>query len=174
MVHPGCKARRGGNAEGLFADRVILCEGQDDVAAVRILFDKARIDPEASSVSVLDCGGRDNLPDYITMLDALQIVLYVVSDGDASKAIETPEVAKRVQAVEEAAGGDRLFLFDEDIEHALGTTKQRPNLPHIAALVRQMNVDELPAEHEIRQLRDQLVGFGRADLRDTLSQQEEA
>jgi putative ATP-dependent endonuclease of the OLD family len=57
------KLRRGGNAEVFFASKAILCEGQDDVAAVRALLDRRGIDPDALNVSVLDCGGRENLPD---------------------------------------------------------------------------------------------------------------
>lgn len=152
------KLRRGGNAEALFATKVILCEGQDDVAAVRVLFEKSEIDLDAASISVIDCGGRENLPDYIKLLDALDIELFVVSDGDALKAGEKPEVAKQAEAVREAAG-ERVFLFEEDIEHALGTTKQRPNLPHIVEVLERVNPDELAAEHEIRQLSDALVKF---------------
>jgi hypothetical protein len=51
------KLRRGGNSEVFFAAKAILCEGQDDVAAVRALLDRRAIDPDAINTSVLDCGG---------------------------------------------------------------------------------------------------------------------
>lgn len=152
------KLRRGGNAEVLFATRAILCEGQDDVAAVRLLFEKAGVDLDVRSVSVLDCGGRENLPDYVSLLDALHIDLYVVSDGDATTIAEKPQVADRVNAVKSAAG-ERLFLFKEDLERALGAEKKSPNLPHIVGLVEALEVDGLPDDHEIKQLRDALREF---------------
>jgi putative ATP-dependent endonuclease of OLD family len=152
------KLRRGGNAEALFATKVILCEGQDDAAAVRTLLGREHVDLDAASVSVLDCGGVGNLPDYIRLLDSLHIDLYVISDGDATKAAENPDVAERVRTIMKAADG-RLFLFQEDIEHALQTEKQRDNVPHLVSLLEDLDISGLDAEHEIRRLRDDIVAF---------------
>jgi putative ATP-dependent endonuclease of OLD family len=153
------KLRRGGNAECLFATKVVLCEGQDDLAAARLLLEKEGVDLDARSISVLDCGGRENLPDYIRLLDALDIDLFVVSDGDATTAKTKPDVAKKVATVKEAARG-RLFLFEEDIERALGVEKKgRSNLPQIVEVVEALQVDTLDPADEIRVLRDGLVSF---------------
>ncbi len=153
------KLRRGGNAECLFATNVILCEGQDDVAAVRVLLEKSGVDLDARSVSVLDCGGRENLPDYIRLLDALDIDLFVVSDGDATKAKRKPEVSKNVEKVR-AAAGERLFLFEEDIEHALRLEKKgRSNLEQIVDAVGALDLDKLDPADPVRAVRDALVAF---------------
>lgn len=153
------KLRRGGNAECLFATKVALCEGQDDVAAVRVLLEGAGVDLDARSVSVLDCGGRENLPDYVRLLDALGIDLFVISDGDATTISEKPEVRKLVERVQSVAG-ERLFLFVEDIEDALGIEKRgRNNLAQIVDAVEKLNPDELPANAAMRLLRDALVAF---------------
>lgn len=149
------KLRRGGNAEALFATKVVLSEGQADVAAVRTVLGKEGIDLDAASISVLDCGGVGNLPDYIKLLDALHLDLFVISDGDATKAAENPAVADRVNTIKEVAR-DRLFLFEEDIEQALGTTKQRDNVPHIVSLIEDMDIGALDSHHELRQLRDRM------------------
>jgi predicted ATP-dependent endonuclease of OLD family len=152
------KLRRGGNAEALFATKVVLSEGQADVAAVRTVLGKEGIDLDAASISVLDCGGVGNLPNYIKLLDALHLDLFVISDGDATKAAENPAVADRVNTIKEVAR-DRLFLFEEDIEQALGTSKQRDNVPHIVSLIEDLDIGALDGHHELRQLRDRMVGF---------------
>lgn len=158
------KLRRGGNAEALFATRVVLCEGQDDVAVVRTILSREGADLDAASISVLDCGGVGNLPDYIRLLDALDIDRYVVSDGDGSKAAENPDVATRVDTIKSLAGA-RLFLFAEDIEHALQTTKQRDNVSHLISLVEGLDLASLAADSEIRCLRDGLVEFTKLAAR---------
>jgi ABC-type hemin transport system ATPase subunit len=153
------KLRRGGNAECLFAIKVVLCEGQDDVAAVRLLLEKAAVDLDARSVSVLDCGGRENLPDYITLLDSLGIDLFVVSDGDSTTVKDKPEIGKHVEKVK-AAAGERLFLFEEDIEHELSLEKLgRANVFQIVEAVEALDPDKLDSDAPMRSLRDALVAF---------------
>jgi putative ATP-dependent endonuclease of the OLD family len=153
------KLRRGGNAEVLFAQKAILCEGQDDAAATRTLLDRLNIDPDSRSVSVVDCLGRDNLPDYIRLLDELHIEPLVITDGDASKLEANDGTADRVQAVEEAANG-RMFRFTEDLETALGTTKRgRDNTAHLVGLIERLDLDGLPPDHEVSQLVDSLKRF---------------
>ena len=141
------KLRRGGNSEVFFAAKAILCEGQDDVAAVRALLDRRAIDPDAINTSVLDCGGRENLPDYVRLLDELHIDAFVITDGDASKIKENDSTAKNVAAVEAVATG-RMFRFAEDVEAALGTQKRGrgENAAHLVEVIDALNMDALPAE----------------------------
>lgn len=143
------KLRRGGNSEMFFAAKVILCEGQDDVAAIRALLERREIDPDALNVSVLDCGSRDNLPDYVRLADELHIDALVITDGDASKAKQDDGTAKKVAAVE-AVASERMVRFEEDIETALDTTKRsRDNLAHLLELIAGLDLDDLADDHEI-------------------------
>jgi hypothetical protein len=41
----------------------------------------------------------------------------------------------------------------------LGAEKKSPNLPHIVGLVEALDVDGLPVDHEVKQLRDALREF---------------
>lgn len=154
------KLRRGGNAELFFAARAILCEGQDDVAAVRAVLERLKIDPDSLSVSVLDCGGRDNLPDYVRLCDKLNIDLLVITDGDASKINTNDSTARNVEAVETAAG-KRMFRFAEDIEHALNTTKLGggENPAHLVAVVEALDFEDLAEQAEMAMLGATLQTF---------------
>lgn len=156
------KLRRGGNAEVFFAARAILCEGQDDVAVVRALLERLSIDPDALNTSVLDCGSRDNLPDYVRLLDELRVELLVVTDGDATKANADERTEKNVRAVADAARG-RMFRFVEDVETALGAEK-RPrgqNPAHLVAIVEDIDIQELGEDHELRLCAAALEAFCR-------------
>jgi len=157
------KLRRGSSAEVLFAQKAILCEGQDDVAVTRTLLDRLGVDVDSCSISVVDCGGRENLPDYMKLLDQLHIELLVVTDGDASKIAEKDDrTAQNVEAVEKAAAG-RMFRFAEDIETALGTTKKRNNAANLVGLVEGLDLDHLPAEDEMAQLAQAVMRFCGTD-----------
>jgi predicted ATPase len=144
------KLRRGGNAEVFFAAKAILCEGQDDVAATRALLDLSGIDPDALNISILDCGGRENLPDYVRLLDALHVEAFVITDGDLSKIKENDTTAKNVAAVE-AVAARRMFRFVEDIETALTTEKRRhgENPAHLVRIIEALDIGSLEDDNEI-------------------------
>jgi len=152
------KLRRGGNAEVLFAAKAILCEGSEDVAAARALLERLKIEPDSLNISVVDCGGRDTLPDYVRLLDALSIELLVITDGDKAKAAKDGSTKKKVEAVERAAKG-RMFRFVEDIEDALGCEKQRDNAAQLVSLVEALNLADLADGHEMNKLVAALTGF---------------
>jgi Co/Zn/Cd efflux system component len=50
--------------------------------------------------------------------------------------------------------GDRLFVFEEDLETGLGTTKaNRNNLAHVVSVAEGLELESLPENHECRKLR---------------------
>jgi putative ATP-dependent endonuclease of OLD family len=160
------KLRRGGNSEVFFAAKAILCEGQDDVAAVRAVLDHLEIEPDALNISVLDCGGRENIPDYLRLLDELSIDGLVITDGDTNKIKDNDSTARHVRAIEQAAAG-RMFRFSEDIETALGTEKRSrgENPAHLVALIEALPFDRINDDHEIAQLARELGAFCTAPPR---------
>lgn len=143
------KLRRDGNAEVLFATKAVLCEGQDDVAVVRVFLERDEFDPDSRSVSIVDCGGQQNLPDYIRLLDALDIGVLVVMDGDASKALNDAGKARQVQTIRDLAN-ERLFAFAEDLEAGFGTEKQRDNTAHMIEVAEGVDLDQLDEQDERR------------------------
>jgi ABC-type transport system involved in cytochrome c biogenesis ATPase subunit len=111
-----------GNLGLPFAERVVLCEGEADVAVVRILADRLGLLLDEDNTVAVDCGGRENLPDYADLSGGLGIQCLILMDRDTSKASVKPEVGAMVRAVEEAAtrhaDTTTLFGFTEDIEKA--------------------------------------------------------
>jgi hypothetical protein len=112
-----------GNERIPFAVAALLCEGQGDTAVIGVVARRARLSLVEANVVVADCGGRENLPDYIRFCTKLGIPHLAVMDGDVSKAAQL-EVANHLQAVREAIDGSdglgTLFEFKEDLEHAVG------------------------------------------------------
>ena len=130
--------------EGLpFAWRAILCEGETDVEAVRVLAQRIGADLDGLNVAVLDCGSRDNLPDYVQLCGALGVAFLAVMDADGAKATKDPAVKRNVAAVRNAvklAPRGQLVEFAQDIEHALDVAKKKPSL--VADAMRTVPLEE--------------------------------
>jgi predicted ATP-dependent endonuclease of OLD family len=116
------KLKATGNERLPFASRAILCEGQDDVAAIIRLSERMGIDLRRQNVAVTNCASRENLPDYAWFSAQLGLKYLAVMDADASKA----DAQKKAQAVREAVRrhtGGELFEFPADLETTFGVVK---------------------------------------------------
>jgi hypothetical protein len=115
-----------GNERLPFAWRAILCEGQDDVEAIMTLAERMSIDLRRCNIAIVDCGSRDNLPDYIWFCSELGLKYLAVMDADTSK----PDAQLNAQAVREAVRtrrGGELAEYPENLETTFGVIKQRPS-----------------------------------------------
>jgi predicted ATP-dependent endonuclease of OLD family len=115
-----------GNERLPFAWRCVLCEGEVDVEAILSLAGRLGIDLRAQNIAVADCGGRDNLPDYIRFCSELGLTYLAVMDADTSKGVERKAAAVR-EAVKNHPDGE-LAEFSEDLETTLGIEKKRPSV----------------------------------------------
>ncbi|MFI9765822.1 AAA family ATPase [Streptomyces sp. NPDC052415] len=70
-------------AEGFFAHAVVLVEGATDGAVVNGCAQRMGIDLGAEGISVIDVGGRDNMPLCHAVLTALGVPCHAVFDGDS-------------------------------------------------------------------------------------------
>lgn len=116
-----------GNERLPFAARAVLCEGEDDQEAIMVLAERMDIDLRQRNILVADCGGRDNMPDYIWFCAQLGLPYLAVMDADASK----PDAQPKAQAVRDAHhlhGGGDLVEFPENLEATFGVAKQKPSL----------------------------------------------
>jgi predicted ATP-dependent endonuclease of OLD family len=115
-----------GNERLPFAWRCVLCEGEVDVEAILCLADRLGIGLRAQNIAVADCGGRDNLPDYIRFCSELGLTYLAVMDADSGKGVERKAAAVRETAMNYPDG--ELVEFPEDLETTLGVRKERPSV----------------------------------------------
>ena len=116
-----------GNERLPFAWRAVLCEGQDDVGAVNTLASRMCLHLHRKNIAVIDCGSRDNLPDYIWFCAQLGIGYLAVMDADASKSDAAANAAAVRAAHTQHAGGE-LIEFPENLEATFGVAKRKPSL----------------------------------------------
>lgn len=151
-----------GNGDLPFSNAAILCEGQDDVAVLRILAARCGIGLDALSVTVADCGGADNIPDYATLCSQLGIPYLVVTDGDESKAAHNERVTKRVEQLRTQVEDDPIgsyFAFGENLETGLAMTVK--GFHHAVRAAENLVLDGVDVLPEVTGLLMSLEGFMR-------------
>ncbi len=115
------KLQAKGNGDIFFARHVLLTEGQDDKAVFAELLEKKGVDCSAKSISIVDCGGKAQIPDYVCLCLALGIDCYVVIDADSGNASS----ASATKKIQNALQGDaaRFHEFPDTLEAALKARK---------------------------------------------------
>lgn len=135
---------RGGH-EMLFAQRVILCEGKDDVFAVRLYLEKLGIDLEGRSVSIINAGDVGAVPAYAEMAKKLGIPWCAITDedkdGDGTVKKNT-EISRR-KLDEIKTPGDRSLVWKGDLEACLGKKNGKADPEWTARELDARTADEL-------------------------------
>lgn len=117
------KLRRMGNEELVFASYAVLVEGQDDQGVLEALLRLAEVNIDAGSISVVNCDGAENLPDYVRVCLALGIDFYVIHDED-----DPERNKKRNNAITAAVEAGKpkypsLHAYKPDLETTMGEKK---------------------------------------------------
>jgi putative ATP-dependent endonuclease of OLD family len=111
--------------EGFFADVVVLVEGEDDLAAIQGTARSRDISLDALGISVIPCGGKNNLDRPALIFKTLGIPTYVVWDSDKGdqQCIETNRrLLRLVGETEEdfpSAIKDSFACFENRLEATL-------------------------------------------------------
>ena len=111
--------------EIFFANSVILVEGPTEQATIRFLAPmmSPSLDLDFLNCSVIEVGGKDQLPLYIKMVHALGKKLLVIYDSD-SHHVEAKDIAtdnKRKEEIDSALGDrDEVFVCDPYLEEMAG------------------------------------------------------
>lgn len=111
-----------GNHEMVFANYAILTEGKADQYTARLGLEKLGQDCDVDSISVVDCGGVNNLPDYARLCSQLGIPWVAIHDADiqpdGTRKIKTEQARAALEALKTSA--DRIFEWDNDLEGVIG------------------------------------------------------
>ena len=149
------KLRGKGNEEMLLAERVVLCEGQDDVAVVAPFSPMWTWTFAASAWWIAAASAR--FPTTSSLVHALGIEYITVSDRDTSTGAHDESVRKRVGRLEAQVGAN-LYFFVEDVEHALGTERSETTRSIWLSSL-SLSSSKLPVDHEVAALRRRLREF---------------
>jgi ABC-type multidrug transport system ATPase subunit len=146
------KLHERGNHEMVFANLAVLTEGKGDEFAVRMGLEKTRIDCDALSISVVDCGSVSNLPSYAEVCSNLGIPWVAIHDKDLQpgqlQKQNTKAAREKLDALKQRS--DRIVEWDNDLEMVLNCTGGAKATPEwIDAEYRQKTWSELAAEPKL-------------------------
>lgn len=116
--------------ESLFAKRVVIVEGDTEVAVFSMISDIAeKLNVEGSlhkDTTVVSAGGKWTIPAIVKVLKAMEIDYRVIHDTDR-KGLTDMELIDKAPIhpfkantkIASAAGAERVFLVDDTFEHVL-------------------------------------------------------
>jgi hypothetical protein len=102
-------------SEMFFATAVVLVEGQTEKQSLPAVFRTLGHDVDQLGISIVEVGGKSNLPLYARVLAELAIPFVVVFDSDSG----APAAGENA-AIRAAAGDAPTFAFEPDFEAAAG------------------------------------------------------
>ena len=100
--------------EMFFAKGVLLCEGDTEKCLYPVLLNHCGIDMDEIGISVVEVGGKQNLPIFIRVLEAFQIPYVVVSDEDKPGDKANADIAATVK------DSKRIHIHKPNLEQQVG------------------------------------------------------
>ena len=108
-------------SELFLARAAILVEGRTEKLVFPFVFEALGHDADGEAISIVECGGKGNLPLFIDICKAVRVPYVVVHDRDAAAGSE-PIAAEAAlnEVILAAAGADRVVVLEPDIERVAG------------------------------------------------------
>jgi CRISPR-associated exonuclease Cas4 len=135
-------------SELFFAKKVILVEGPTEAIVFPMVADMLEVDLDGAGVSIIDVGGKGNIPRFMKVLNAFKIPYLAMYDVDPGKERSEELTRAIADALDREVGIKKAI--DPDIDSLLGITRsQRRKLgaPYAAQRrIREMGADDIPTE----------------------------
>ncbi|MEX2374320.1 MAG: AAA family ATPase [Dehalococcoidia bacterium] len=138
-----------GNHELLFAARVVLCEGKDDVLALRHYLSVSDADLDGRSVSVVDLGGAQTLPAYARLASDLGIPWCGLTDEDLQDDgnVKPATQKARTRLGELAGAHDLVPIWKVSLEGSLGISSGKATPEWQAGTLLPLSREEIKATY---------------------------
>ena len=113
-------------SELFLARAVLLVEGVTEKLAFPFVFRALGHDPDREAISIVECGGKANIPLFVQICRAAGVPCVAVHDRDAPPG-RRPIAAERFinRQIEEAATADRTVVMAPDFESVAGLRGRR-------------------------------------------------
>jgi predicted ATP-dependent endonuclease of OLD family len=133
-------------AELFFSRAAILVEGMTEKLAFPFVFNALGHDPDREQISIVECGGKSNLPLFVEICRRARVPYVVVHDSDMRRGREPVESELKLNAlIRRRAGARNTVVLEPDFEGVAGF-RSRANKPERAwRRLAQARPEELPA-----------------------------
>lgn len=108
-------------AELFLASAVLLVEGRSEKLSLPFVFHAVGFDPDREAITIIDCGGKPNIPLFIRICQAVRRPCVVIHDRDAMPG-RRPRHAERLlnDEIRRLAGPSATFELAPDLEGVSG------------------------------------------------------
>lgn len=134
-------------AELFLSRAALLVEGRTEKLIFPLVFEALGYDADREAVTILECGGKSNIPLFARICNECGLPYVVVHDRDA-RAGEEPVESERIvnAAIAEAAGPERTVLLVPDFEGVAGVRARARKPARAWKRFRESNPDGIPDE----------------------------
>jgi predicted ATPase len=133
-------------AELFFSRAAILVEGMTEKMALPFVFRALGHDPDREQISIVECGGKANLPLFVEICKRARVPYVVVHDSDLRPGREPLEYTLRLNAlIRRRAGARRTIVLEPDFEGVAGFRGRARKPERAWRRLAQARRDELPA-----------------------------
>lgn len=116
-------------SEIFLARAAILVEGQTERLALPFVFHALGYDPDREGISIIECGGKPNIPVIARVAKAVGVPFLAVHDRDAPRGKKPNQAEQHLnRLIGEIAGRNRVELTPdfEGVAHLRGHSKHKP------------------------------------------------
>jgi hypothetical protein len=108
-------------SELFLARAALLVEGRTEKLVFPFVFRSLGHDPDREAISIVECGGKPNIPLFARVCDAVGIPYLVVHDRDAPRGLQPIPAERAVNAeINRIAGAGRTVVLEPDFEAVAG------------------------------------------------------
>jgi predicted ATPase len=132
-------------SELFFSRAAILVEGMTEKITLPFVFRALGHDPDGEQISIVECGGKTNMPLFIEICLRARVPFVVVHDSDLHPGREPLEEEVQLNAlIRRLAGEERTIVLDPDFEGIVGFGGRGSKPQRAWSHVAQAHLEELP------------------------------
>jgi predicted ATPase len=132
-------------AELFLSRAAILVEGMTEKIALPFVFHALGRDADREQISIVECGGKSNLPLFVEICKRARVPYVVVHDSDMRAGREPLESELRLNAlIRRRAGARRTVVLEPDFEGVAGFRSRAHKPERAMRKLANAHVDDLP------------------------------
>jgi hypothetical protein len=134
-------------SELFLAHAAVLVEGLTEKLVLPFVFAALGHDVDREAISIIECGGKPNIPLFARICRATGLPFVVVHDSDRKTSGRLAPAERALnELIAETAGEERVILLDPDFEAVAGLAGRRRKPEHAWREFAERAADEMPAQ----------------------------
>jgi hypothetical protein len=134
-------------SELFLAHAVVLVEGLTEKLVLPFVFAALGHDVDREAISIIECGGKPNIPLFARICSAAGIPFVVVHDSDRKMSGKLAPAERALNAlIAEIAGEERVIVLDPDFEAVAGLAGRRHKPEHAWREFAERSADGMPGQ----------------------------